>query len=47
MAEIIASEKHPDLIGRLALIEMSYMKIFKAEPDAPPDTGGLSATGVR
>jgi hypothetical protein len=47
MAEIITSTKHPDLIGRLALIETNYMKIFKAEPDAPPDTEGLAAPGVR
>ena len=47
MAEIIASIKHPDLIGRLALIELEYTIIFKAEPDAAPDTAGREALGVR
>jgi len=34
MAEIIGSSLYPDLVGRLAIIDMQYAKIFKAEPSA-------------
>lgn len=38
MAEIIRSSLYPDLVGRLALIDMHYAKIFKAEPSASADS---------
>jgi hypothetical protein len=38
MAEIIASQLYPDLVGRLALIDMQYTKIFKAEQSAAADS---------
>jgi hypothetical protein len=34
ISEILSSDKYPELSGRFAMIEMQYVKIFKAEQDA-------------
>ncbi|GAB6910196.1 hypothetical protein JCM12296A_60600 [Desulfosarcina cetonica] len=43
MTQIIGSQIFPDLVGRLALIDMQYAKILKAEPINSADAKGRAA----